>query len=314
MERGSCSAVPARLFLLRAKNALARGAAVVPKLAISQNGGTLGTTRFRVAKGPGMEGTRLCRCVACVATKSSISQIRGCLVATRFWVARPPSRRRAVALRRAARGWEPRGELPAASGQRAHRSRAEEGLRKQSRGQRDRPVAGRWSAEGSRRAERSRLPSCQRASERRGAKSAGAGPRGHVFTCPFTCVIVADAARQVKQFLETRAVSGGGDWSYYAVGRLIFAWFAFERPTGFPHLRIAVGRLGRPVTAPCTGIYWNGRLRRIDSMGTHVLVVARTPLVDLCHPYHDGHLYRAAGTVSPTRPSDLGLATTWCRE
>ncbi len=130
----------------------------------------------------------------------------------------------------------------------------------------------------------------RKAPEGRAAKLAAADPWGHVFTCPFTCVIVVDAAPFVKQFLETRAVSGGGDWSYYAVGRLIFAWFAFERPTGFPHSRIAVGQLGRPVTAPCTGIYWNGRLGRIDSMGTHVLVVGRTPLVDSCHPYHDGHL------------------------
>ncbi len=48
-------------FLSRAKKARREAPRVVPKLAISQNGGTLGTTRFRVAKGPGMQGTRVCR-------------------------------------------------------------------------------------------------------------------------------------------------------------------------------------------------------------------------------------------------------------
>ncbi len=59
----------------------------------------------------------------------------------------------------------------------------------------------------------SRLPGCQRAPERQAVKLAAAGPWGYVFTCPFTCVIVVDAARYVKQFLETGAVSGGGDWA-----------------------------------------------------------------------------------------------------
>ncbi len=85
--------------------------------------------------------------------------------------------------------------------------------------QRDRPVPRPLVSGGESAGGRSGLPDCQRAAERRTARSAGAGPWGHVFTCPFTWVILVDAARQVKQFLETRAVSGGGDWSYYAVAR-----------------------------------------------------------------------------------------------
>ncbi len=88
---------------------------------------------------------------------------------------------------------------------------------------------------GSRRAGGGGYLICQRAPERRAAKSAGAGPWWHVFACPFTCVIVVDSASFVKQFLETRAVSGGGDWSYCV--RSSARWRSSAsgpRPTDFP--------------------------------------------------------------------------------
>ncbi len=111
---------------------------VVPKLSISQNGGTLGTTRFWVAKGTA-DGRHVTAPVSCVCGHQSFD------FSVRVFGGHALLGGKA-AEQMAAGGVGPRLEtgnlrrLRAASDQRASHSREEEGPRKHRRGQRDRPV------------------------------------------------------------------------------------------------------------------------------------------------------------------------------